>query len=96
MSLVSLLRMRPQRVVLNSRAVTSAGESVVPFRLSLSAQRPLTLLACALLIALRLPGTVACPQFWAEDGTVFSSQQYQYGVGAIFIPMRAIFIWFHA
>lgn len=43
-------------------------------------------LGCAFLLFLRKPWALHTPQLWAEDGSIFLTQDEQYGVGAFFRP----------
>jgi hypothetical protein len=43
---------------------------------------PVTLIACALILAVRRPAQIRNPQFWAEDGKVFYTEAYTLGARA--------------
>ena len=47
---------------------------------------PLTLLTLAVILFFRRPDMLIHPQFWAEDGAIFFRQNYEHGLGALFIP----------
>ena len=47
---------------------------------------PLTLLTLAVILFFRRPDMLIQPQFWAEDGAIFFRQNYEHGLGALFIP----------
>jgi hypothetical protein len=39
-----------------------------------------------LILIIRKPDSLSNPQLWAEDGTIFFAQQYEYGAASILIP----------
>lgn len=53
------------------------------------------LLAVLLLLLLLVPDVLRTPQFWAEDGTIFFSEQACYGFKALFVPYAGYYNLIH-
>jgi len=69
-------------------ATAAPAAAAVPHSGPLAGWKELLLLAAAVLaiVALKAPGALTLPQFWAEDGVVFFAQQRKYGLEALLTP----------